>query len=39
MCFLGHTDVVPTGPVENWSQPPFSAVTIDGHMYGRGTAI
>ena len=38
MCFLGHTDVVPTGPVENWSQPPFSAVTIDGHMYGRGTA-
>ena len=38
MCFLGHTDVVPTGPVENWRQPPFSAVTIDGHMYGRGTA-
>ena len=38
MCFLGHTDVVPTGPVENWSQPPFSAVTIDGRMYGRGTA-
>ena len=38
MCFLGHTDVVPTGPVENWSQPPFSAVTINGQMYGRGTA-
>jgi succinyl-diaminopimelate desuccinylase len=38
MCFLGHTDVVPTGPVENWTQAPFSAVTIDGHMYGRGTA-
>ena len=38
MCFLGHTDVVPTGPVENWSQPPFSADIIDGHMFGRGTA-
>ena len=38
MCFLGHTDVVPTGPLENWSQPPFSAITIDGHMFGRGTA-
>ena len=32
MCFLGHTDVVPTGPEENWTQPPFSAVTLDGHM-------
>ena len=37
-CFLGHTDVVPTGPVENWKYPPFSA-QIDGDiMYGRGTA-
>ena len=37
-CFLGHTDVVPTGPEENWKYPPFSA-QIDGDiMYGRGTA-
>ena len=37
-CFLGHTDVVPTGPLENWSHPPFSG-HIDGDlMYGRGTA-
>ena len=37
-CFLGHTDVVPTGPEENWKYPPFSA-TIDGDiLYGRGTA-
>ena len=37
-CFLGHTDVVPTGPVEQWTHPPFSG-HIDGDiMYGRGTA-
>ncbi|MDB3996977.1 succinyl-diaminopimelate desuccinylase [Gammaproteobacteria bacterium] len=37
-CFLGHTDVVPTGPVEQWTYPPFSGY-IDGDvMYGRGTA-
>ena len=37
-CFLGHTDVVPTGPEENWKYPPFSA-TIDGDiLYGRGAA-
>ena len=37
-CFLGHTDVVPTGPEEKWKYPPFSA-TIDGDfLYGRGTA-
>jgi len=37
-CFLGHTDVVPTGPEEQWTYPPFSA-HIDGDLlYGRGTA-
>ena len=38
IAFAGHTDVVPTGPLENWSHPPFSANIIDGMMYGRGTA-
>ena len=37
-CFLGHTDVVPTGPEEKWKYPPFSA-TIEGDiLYGRGAA-
>ena len=37
-CFLGHTDVVPTGPEDKWKYPPFSA-TIDGDLlYGRGAA-
>ena len=37
-CFLGHTDVVPTGPENKWKYPPFSA-TIEGDLlYGRGTA-
>jgi len=36
--FAGHTDVVPTGPEEKWTHPPFSA-DIDGDMlFGRGTA-
>ena len=36
--FLGHTDVVPTGPEEKWKYPPFSA-TIEGDiLYGRGAA-
>lgn len=37
--FAGHTDVVPTGPEERWTYPPFSAHIDDkGMMYGRGTA-
>jgi succinyl-diaminopimelate desuccinylase len=38
MCFAGHTDVVPTGPEENWQTPPFHAEIIDGYLFGRGAA-
>lgn len=37
-CFLGHTDVVPSGPVEDWKHPPFDCVEEDGVLYGRGAA-
>jgi len=36
--FAGHTDVVPTGPVEEWSVDPFAAEIRDGFIYGRGAA-
>ena len=36
LAFAGHTDVVPTGPVEAWDFPPFDAVVKDGVLHGRG---
>ncbi len=36
--FAGHTDVVPTGPVEQWSSEPFTPTIKDGYLYGRGAA-
>lgn len=36
--FAGHTDVVPTGKVDAWQFPPFSATQHDGFLYGRGSA-
>ena len=38
LVFLGHTDVVPSGPEVDWTSPPFSPVIRDGHLYGRGAA-
>jgi len=36
--FAGHTDVVPTGPEDQWEYPPFSATVTDGILHGRGAA-
>ena len=38
LVFLGHTDVVPSGPVEQWSSPPFEPTLRNGHLHGRGAA-
>ena len=38
LIFLGHTDVVPSGPVEAWASDPFVPTIRDGHLYGRGAA-
>jgi succinyl-diaminopimelate desuccinylase len=37
-CFAGHTDVVPSGPPDEWSSDPFQPVVRDGLLYGRGAA-
>jgi len=37
-CFAGHTDVVPTGPLEEWKTDPFVPSIRDGVLYGRGAA-
>lgn len=37
-CFAGHTDVVPPGPAERWSHPPFEPTLAEGYLYGRGAA-
>ena len=38
LVFAGHTDVVPTGPLERWSSDPFIPTHRDGKLYGRGAA-
>lgn len=38
LCFAGHTDVVPTGPQEQWKHPPFAATQDGGMLWGRGAA-
>lgn len=38
LCFAGHTDVVPTGPLEEWHSAPFEPTIRDGLLFGRGAA-
>jgi succinyl-diaminopimelate desuccinylase len=38
LVFAGHTDVVPTGPLDQWTSPPFVPSHRDGYLYGRGAA-
>tara|TARA_R110002126_G_scaffold200330_1_gene347944 strand:+ start:4552 stop:5712 length:1161 start_codon:yes stop_codon:yes gene_type:complete len=37
-CFAGHTDVVPTGPLQQWHSPPFTPTIIGENLFGRGAA-
>ena len=38
LCFAGHTDVVPPGPLDGWQTDPFTATVRDGLLFGRGAA-
>lgn len=38
VCFAGHTDVVPTGPRDNWTSDPFKPEVREHHLFGRGAA-
>lgn len=38
LVFLGHTDVVPPGPLDTWTSPPFEAALRGGKLFGRGAA-
>jgi succinyl-diaminopimelate desuccinylase len=38
LCFAGHTDVVPTGPLEEWRTEPFKPTVREGRLFGRGAA-
>ncbi|MCK9201846.1 MAG: succinyl-diaminopimelate desuccinylase [Gallionella sp.] len=38
LCFAGHTDVVPSGPVNKWDSDPFTPTVRDGMLYGRGAS-
>ncbi|MEM8560858.1 MAG: succinyl-diaminopimelate desuccinylase [Pseudomonadota bacterium] len=38
LVFAGHTDVVPSGPEEEWTSPPFEPTLRDNHLFGRGAA-
>ena len=38
LAFAGHTDVVPTGPLDQWTSDPFTPTHRDGKLYGRGTS-
>ncbi|MCC6708341.1 MAG: succinyl-diaminopimelate desuccinylase [Gammaproteobacteria bacterium] len=38
LAFAGHTDVVPPGPLDAWTRPPFEPRVVDGKLWGRGAA-
>lgn len=38
LCFAGHTDVVPPGPLDQWHSDPFTPIERDGRLFGRGAA-